>query len=49
MVDAIALDRVAEGPDDVLLPDDVDERLRAVTAVEGLLGHGPLSLDASTL
>ena len=39
MVDAVALDRVAEGPDDVLLPDDVGERLRAMTAIEGLLGH----------
>ena len=39
VVDAIALDRVAEGPDDVFLPDDVGERLRAVTAIEGLLGH----------
>ena len=46
VVDAVALDRVAERADDVLLPDDVGERPRAMTAVEGLLGHERLSLDA---
>jgi hypothetical protein len=38
-MDPVALDRVAERADDVLLPDDVGERLRAMTTVEGLLGH----------
>ena len=39
MVDPVPLDRVAERADDVLLADDLVEGLRAVAAVEGLLGH----------
>ena len=39
-MDAVALDRVREGADDVLLADHLGEALRAVAAVEGLLsGH----------
>jgi hypothetical protein len=39
VVDAVALDGVSEGPDDVLLADHLVERLRAVTAIERGLGH----------
>ena len=40
VVDAVALDRVREGANDVLLADHLVEALRTVAAVEGLLrGH----------
>ena len=35
VVDAVLLDRVRKGPDDVLLPDHLGEALRPVAAVEG--------------
>ena len=38
MVDAVPLDRVAEGADDVLLADHLVERLGAVAAIERRLG-----------
>ncbi len=47
VVDAIALDRVRERADDVLLADDLGERLRPVTAIEGLLCHERLSVEAA--
>ena len=48
MVHLALLDRVAQGAYDVLLPHDVRERARAVTAIERRAGgHGKASLEAA--
>jgi len=46
VVDSIALDRVAQRPDDVLLADDLVKRLGTVAAIQGGLGHEWASLVA---
>jgi len=40
-MDLVALDRVRQGPNDVLLPDHIRERARTMAAIErGAGGHG---------
>ena len=48
VVDAVLLDRVAQGAHDVLLADHLVEALGAVAAVEGRFSHGRASLAAAS-